>query len=183
MDNLEDNITPIISSPINDNLKNKIKKDSITLKKKKNLGRNNDKFKDTFYSEKLFGKTVNSMRTEIDKKYEKNKSVNRFKRNLTNLQLPFLNENIIFQRGETEKLLNLHFYKTSYKACCEITKQNNMPNSSIKKNYKNNWKLVEQYAKDIRNRKNVLIKKTRNTSMNFYKSSRPFLKTTSPTTQ
>ena len=60
-------------------------------------------------------------------------------------------DNIIFQRGETEKLLNLNFYKTSYKACCEINKQIDMPNSCIRKNYRNNWKLVKQYAKDIKN--------------------------------
>ena len=184
MDNLEDNITPLLPSNINDNAKDIIKKDSSSsLKKKNNFGRNYNRFRDTFYSEKLFGKTVNTMRIEFDKKYGKNKSVNKFKRNLTNLQLPFLNDNIIFQKGETEKLLNFQFYKTSYKACCEINKQNDMPNSSIKKNYKNNWKLVEQYAKDIHNRRNILIKKTRNTSLNFYKRPKPFLKTTSPTTE
>ena len=108
--------------------------------------------------------------------------MNKFKKNLVNLELPFLNDNIIFQRGETEKLLNLQFYKTSYKACCEITKQNDMPNTSIQKNYQNNWKLVEQYAKDIRNRRSDL-KKSRNTSKNFYHKTRLFLKTTSPTTE
>ncbi len=155
----------------------------MSLKKKKNIGRNYNKLRDTFYSERLFGRTATSMRTEINLKKEKVKSVNKFKRNLTNLQLPFLNDNIIFQKGETEKLLNLHFYKTSYKACCEITKQNDMPNSSIQKNYKNNWKLVEQYAKDIRNKKNVLIKKPRNTSLNFYNKPKTFHRTTSPTTE
>ena len=148
------------------------------------MGRNCNKLRNTFYTEKLFGKTATTARTDIDIKNEKNKSVNKFKRNLTNLQLPFLNDNIIFQRGETEKLLNLQFYKTSYKACCEIAKQNDMPNSSIQKNFKNNWKLVEQYAKDIRNkRKNVLVKKPRNTSLNFYNRPKMFLKTTAPTTE
>ena len=123
------------------------------------------------------------MRTDIQKKKEKGYSVNKFKRNLTNLHLPFLNDKIIFKKGETEKLLNLHFYKTSYKACCEITKQSDIPNSSIQKNYKNNWKLVEQYSRDIRNRKTILVKKSRNTSMNFYKRPKNLLKTTSTTTE
>ena len=175
--NIGQGLANIKESPKIKNMKNT----SISLKKK-NIGRNN-RFKNTFYSERLFGKTATTMRTEIDKKNEKIKSVNRFKRNLSNLHLPFLNDNIIFQRGETEKLLNLHFYKTSYKACCEISKQNNMPNTSIQKNFQNNWKMVEQYAKDIRNRKNVLIKKNRNTSMNFYNRPKPILKTTSPTTE
>ena len=162
--------------------KNKKINNCINLKKKKITGRNFNRFRDTFYSERFFGKTATSIRTETDKKKEKNKSVNKFKKNLVNLELPFLNDNIIFQRGETEKLLNLQFYKTSYKACCEITKQNDMPNTSIQKNYQNNWKLVEQYAKDIRNRRSDL-KKSRNTSKNFYHKTRLFLKTTSPTTE
>jgi hypothetical protein len=172
---------PILSNNINTS---KNKSDYISLKKRKNMGRNSNKLRNTFYTEKLFGRTATTTRTDIDIKNEKNKSVNKFKRNLTNLQLPFLNDNIIFQRGETEKLLNLQFYKTSYKACCEIAKQNDMPNSSIQKNFKNNWKLVEQYAKDIRNRrKNVLVKKPRNTSLNFYNRPKMLLKTTAPTTE
>jgi hypothetical protein len=141
---------PILSNNINTS---KNKSDYISLKKRKNMGRNSNKLRNTFYTEKLFGRTATTTRTDIDIKNEKNKSVNKFKRNLTNLQLPFLNDNIIFQRGETEKLLNLQFYKTSYKACCEINKQLDMPNSCIRKNYKNNWKLVKQYAKDIKNLK------------------------------
>ena len=178
MDNTEYNKEPIISFETPQNIKRN-KKNAISLKK--NYHRN--KFRENFYSEKLFGKTATSVKTEIDKKLEKDKSVNKFKKDLSNLQLPFLNDNIIFQKGETEKLLNLHFYKTSYRACCEITKQNDMPNTSIQKNFKNNWKLVEQYARDIRNRKTVLKKKSRNTSLNFFKRKRPFLKTTSPTTE
>jgi hypothetical protein len=174
----EDN-TDLIISDMSENTKDYIN----NPKKKKVLGRNFNGIRDTFYSEKLLGKTVTSLRTDLDKKKNKFSSVNKFRRNLTNLQLPFLNDKIIFNRGETEKLLNLHFYKSSYKACCEIIKQNDMPNSSIQKNYKNNWKLVEQYARDIRNRKNVLVKKSRNTSLNFYKRPKPFLKTTSPTTE
>ena len=181
LENIDENINQILTD-IKDN-NNKSKNDYMSLKKKKNIGRNYNKLRDTFYSERLFGRTATSMRTEINLKKEKVKSVNKFKRNLTNLQLPFLNDKIIFHKGETEKLLNLHFYKTSYKACCEITKQNDMPNSSIQKNYKNNWKLVEQYAKDIRNKKNVLIKKPRNTSLNFYNKPKKFLRTTSPTTE
>ena len=166
-----------------DNIISKNRGNYMSLKKKKNIGRNYYKLRDTFYTEKLFGKTATTTRTEMCIKKDKINSVNKFKRNLTNLQLPFLNDNIIFQKGETEKLLNLQFYRTSYKACCEIAKQNDMPNSSIQKNYKNNWKLVEQYAKDIRNKKNVLVKKTRNTSLNFYNRPKMILKTTSPTTE
>ena len=174
------NKNELILSDIDDSKKNI---NSFTIKKKKIMGRNYNRNRDIFYTEKLFGKTASSLRTDIQKKKEKGYSVNKFKRNLTNLHLPFLNDKIIFKKGETEKLLNLHFYKTSYKACCEITKQSDIPNSSIQKNYKNNWKLVEQYSRDIRNRKTILVKKSRNTSMNFYKRPKNLLKTTSPTTE
>ena len=125
---------------------------NLKSKTKNVIGRNN-RFKDSFYSERFFGKTSEHphIKTEIEKKEEKIKSIDKFKKNLSNLHLPFLKDNIIFQRGETEKLLNLNFYKTSYKACCEINKQIDMPNSCIRKNYRNNWKLVKQYAKDIKN--------------------------------
>ena len=127
---------------------------NLKSKTKNVIGRNN-RFKDSFYSERFFGKTSEHphIKTEIEKKEEKIKSIDKFKKNLSNLHLPFLKDNIIFQRGETEKLLNLNFYKTSYKACCEINKQIDMPNSCIRKNYRNNWKLVKQYAKDIKNLK------------------------------
>ena len=123
--------------------------------KTRNINGRNNRFKDTFYSERFFTKTTEHphIKTEIEKKEEKIKSIDKFKNNLSNLHLPFLKDNIIFQKGETEKLLNLNFYKTSYKACCEINKQLDMPNSCIRKNYKNNWKLVKQYAKDIKNLK------------------------------
>ena len=145
-DNLE------LQSPEKLELEN-IKK-NLKSKTKNVIGRNN-RFKDSFYSERFFGKTSEHphIKTEIEKKEEKIKSINKFKKNLSNLHLPFLKDNIIFQRGETEKLLNLNFYKTSYKACCEINKQIDMPNSCIRKNYRNNWKLVKQYAKDIKNLK------------------------------
>ena len=143
-DNLE------LQSPEKLELEN-IKK-NLKSKTKNVIGRNN-RFKDSFYSERFFGKTSEHphIKTEIEKKEEKIKSIDKFKKNLSNLHLPFLKDNIIFQRGETEKLLNLNFYKTSYKACCEINKQIDMPNSCIRKNYRNNWKLVKQYAKDIKN--------------------------------
>jgi hypothetical protein len=143
-DNLE------LQSPEKLELEN-IKK-NLKSKTKNVIGRNN-RFKDSFYSERFFGKTSEHphIKTEIEKKEEKIESIDKFKKNLSNLHLPFLKDNIIFQRGETEKLLNLNFYKTSYKACCEINKQIDMPNSCIRKNYRNNWKLVKQYAKDIKN--------------------------------
>ena len=183
LENTDDNNSGMGHILSDDNIISKNRGNYMSLKKKKNIGRNYYKLRDTFYTEKLFGKTATTTRTEMCIKKDKINSVNKFKRNLTNLQLPFLNDNIIFQKGETEKLLNLQFYRTSYKACCEIAKQNDMPNSSIQKNYKNNWKLVEQYAKDIRNKKNVLVKKTRNTSLNFYNRPKMILKTTSPTTE
>ena len=151
---------------------------NLKSKTKNVIGRNN-RFKDSFYSERFFGKTSEHphIKTEIEKKEEKIKSIDKFKKNLSNLHLPFLKDNIIFQRGETEKLLNLNFYKTSYKACCEINKQIDMPNSCIRKNYRNNWKLVKQYAKDIKNlkidsetKKSTSIKCLKNKHSSTYKN-------------
>jgi hypothetical protein len=62
------------------------------------------------------------------------------------MQLPYLGDNIIFNKGETEKLLNYQYYKTSYKACCQISKFNNIPNSSMRANFRNNWEIVRDYV-------------------------------------
>ena len=149
---------------------------------KKNISsRNQNKLKGTFYSEKFFGKTTEPLhiKTEIEKKEEKIKNLDKFKKNLSNLYLPFLDDNIIFQKGQTEKLLNLNFYKTSYKACCEINKQTDMPNSCIRKNYRNNWKLVKQYAKEIKNT-NIESGRKKSTSYNFFRN-KPKIKIITPT--
>ena len=155
-------------------------KKNLTNKKKSIFHRNQNRLRGTFYSKKFFGKTTEPfhVKTEIEKK-DAVKSLDKFKKNLSNLHLPFLNDNIIFQRGETEKLLNLNFYKTSYKACCEINKQIDMPNSCIRKNYKNNWKLVKQYTKDIKNT-NIESGRKRSTSYNFFRN-KPKIKIDSPT--
>jgi len=152
-----------------DNIKKKFK--SFKSNKSNNiLGRNYNRDRNTFYSEKLFGKSIETkhIKTEVEKKEEKMKNIFEFKKNLSNLHLPFLNENIIFHRGETEKLLNLNFYKTSYKACVEINKQIDMPNSCIRKNYRNNWKLVKQYAKDIKSTKIDDSSRKKSTSYDFF---------------
>ena len=90
-----------------------------------------------------------------------------------------MDDNIIFQKGQTEKLLNLNFYKTSYKACCEINKQTDMQNSCIRKNYRNNWKLVKQYAKEIKNT-NIESGRKKSTSYNFFRNN-PKIKIITPT--
>ena len=78
-----------------------------------------------------------------------------------------------FHRNETT-LSN----KTSYKACCEINKQTDMPNSCIRKNYRNNWKLVKQYSKDIKS-VNIESGRKKTTSYNFFRK-RPEINISSP---
>ena len=56
------------------------------------------------------------------------------------------NDKIIFTKGETEKLINYQFYNSSYKACCEIKKQNSMDNNWFKTNYQN-----MEFSKKINN--------------------------------
>ena len=115
----------------------------------------NLKIQNSFFFERLLRKK--------EKKERKNKSfANRTTKNgflvklkHLNLDIPFINEKIIFSKGETEKLLNYQFYKTSYNACCEINKHHSINNESIKTNYHNNWIFVKHYTyeKKIKNRK------------------------------
>ena len=78
------------------------------------------------------------------------------------LDLPFVNnkikDKIIFSKGETEKLLNYQFYKSSYNACCEIDKHNSLNNICIKTNYANNWNNVRQYTYDKDRKAKGIIK-------------------------
>ena len=91
-----------------------------------------------------------------DKKKSKNKSFgNRTvkkaflaKLNHIDLDFPNINDKIIFSKGETEKLLNYQFYKSSYNACCDISKYDSINNKCIKTNYNNNWNYVKQYTYD-----------------------------------
>ena len=119
---------------------------STNWNRKNNNNINKSKYnRDSLYSAKLFNrKNVKSARPIIKKKGFNNGM----------LELPKLNvEKIIFKKGEVEKLLNYEFYKSSYKLCIDRSKPDNVTNSSIKKNYKNNWKMVEQYTSDFRNMK------------------------------
>ena len=76
--------------------------------------------------------------------------------------MPFVNnkikDKIIFSKGETEKLLNYQFYKSSYNACCEIDKHNSLNNICIKTNYANNWNNVRQYTYDKDRKTKGIIK-------------------------
>ena len=114
-----------------------------------------EKNTNSFYIEQLIKRN--------DKGKRKNKSFsnrtvkNSFLVKLKHLDLdfPFVNDKIIFSKGETEKLLNYQFYKSSYNACCEINKHSSINNKCIKTNYDNNWNYVKQYTfeKDRKKRK------------------------------
>ena len=99
-----------------------------------------------------------------DRHKKKNKSFtnrttkNGFLKKLKNLDLgfPFINDKIIFSKGETEKLLNYQFYKSSYNACCEINKYNSINNKCMKKNFDNNWSHVRQYVSEKRKKNRKL---------------------------
>ena len=108
----------------------------------------NTKMQNTFFLKHLIKKK--------DKKKSKNKSFgNRTvkkaflaKLNHIDLDFPNINDKIIFSKGETEKLLNYQFYKSSYNACCDISKYDSINNKCIKTNYNNNWNYVKQYTYD-----------------------------------
>ena len=126
---------------------------NISLKKKDP----NNKFKSILFFEKFLGgkkKNENKNKKKDDFMYKtrynsfSNQNEERFKEKLKHLQLPIVSDKIIFSKGETEKLLNYEFYSSSYKACCEIQKQNSVDNTCMKTNSSNNWKLVREYTKD-----------------------------------
>ena len=140
------NINNIINNNNNNNISIHPGYLTSTNWNRKNNNINKSKYnRDSLYSAKLFNrKNVKSARPIIKKKGFNNGM----------LELPKLNvEKIIFKKGEVEKLLNYEFYKSSYKLCIDRSKPDNVTNSSIKKNYKNNWKMVEQYTSDFRNMK------------------------------
>ena len=131
--------------------------------------------RDALFSEKLFGSTFRTYKTEEGNAKTERCGKSNINKRLESFKLPFLNDKIIFHKGETEKLLNYQFYTTSYKACCDISKRKDVLNSSIKCNYKQNWNLVKQFANDnrekeirFRNYTNDMKSKTMN-NVNFMK--------------
>ena len=127
-----------------------IKKDIFNKKmfKKRLKSHNKIKVRDNLYSEYLFTRTYRANK-EKEKIIEESKFLTkREHKKKDNANLPYLSEKIIFSRGETEKLLKYQFYNTSYKACCQISQHNNIPNSSMKANFKNNWIMVRNYVND-----------------------------------
>ena len=107
----------------------------------------NTKFKSILFFERYFAgkKKIKMKNYSFNKKKLRKEN---FRDKLQNLNLPLFNDKIIFAKGETEKLLNYQFYNTSYKACCEIKKQNSMNNNCFKTNYQNNWNLVRKYTEE-----------------------------------
>ena len=74
-----------------------------------------------------------------------------------NLDSNAMNDKIIFSKGETEKLLNYQFYKSSYNACCDINKHDSINNQCLKTNYDNNWNYVKQYTYEKDKEKRLII--------------------------
>ena len=117
----------------------------------------NTKMQNTFFLKHLIKKK--------DKKKAKNKSFgNRTvkkaflaKLNHIDLDFPNINDKIIFSKGETEKLLNYQFYKSSYNACCDINKHDSINNQCLKTNYDNNWNYVKQYTYEKDKEKRLII--------------------------
>ena len=120
---------------------------SLNVNKNKRTKSNYIKFEDGLFSERLFTKTYRA-KEETGRLTDRiNHRNSKFSKKIRTLKLPFLADKIIFNKGETEKLLNYQFYTTSYKACCKIY-NNNIPNSSMKANYKSNWNIVKNYVNE-----------------------------------
>ena len=129
------------------NYSNSILTKNILYDNIKRIKSNNKmKIRDGLFSERLFNKTYRT--NDIVGQSNKKNKFRKFSKK--SLKLPFLPDKIIFSKGETEKLLNYQFYTTSYKACCQISQYNNIPNSSMKANYKNNWNIVTNYVNEKR---------------------------------
>ena len=136
---------------------NKIKKENNNIKKINILKLKKKRFKDELLTMRLYKKKDNN---ENKKCFSFENTMNKFN-NKNNKILPNLFNKIIFQKGETEKLLNYQFYNSAYKSCCDQTKRDGINNIPIKTNYKNNWKMVKEY---IKNRK---IENNRKTTGNI----------------
>ena len=140
----------------------------LKIKKNKKIDYN---FRNELLTMRLFKRNISNYDTdgtENNKCFSYEKTMNRFNKKI----LPNLFNKIIFNKGETEKLLNYQFYKSAYKACCEPAKQDGINNLPIKTNYKNNWKLVRQYVqkkKDIN--KNKTEKNTTESLLSYYNTS------------
>ena len=136
----------------NNNNNNELLLKNINLNDNNKIINNYKKiFNNTLYSQKLFKQTFHTVSS----------NENNNKKHIKKIKLPFLkNKNIIFKKGETEKLLNFEFYNTSYKSCFEYNEingkfigNNSIGNKSIQKNFKNNWNTVKTYGKDLGNTK------------------------------
>ena len=110
-----------------------------------------------FYIEHLLKKRDKDKKKNKSLSYKTTQNSFRHKLKHLDLDLPFVNEKIIFSKGETEKLLNYQFYNSSYKACCETNKPDSVNNLCIKKNYNNNWNYVRQYTNDRRRKNRKLM--------------------------
>ena len=101
-------------------------------------------FRDELLTTRLFRKNFsnNNLSNNTTKNNFYDKTILKF----NNGRLPYLYDKIIFKKGETEKLLNYQYYSSSYRSCCETTKQNGINNIPIKTNYKNNWNLVKRFT-------------------------------------
>ena len=111
----------------------------------------------SFFIEKIIKKNENIRNKKKNKSFSNHTPHDIFLGKLKHLDIPFVNDKIIFSKGETEKLLNYEFYKSSYNACCDINQHNSMYNKCIKTNYNNNWNLVKQFAYEKRkNNKNTI---------------------------
>ena len=138
----------------------------------------NPKFRDTLYAEKLFNKISNpfaidkrsTIQTTVSNKESDNKSKTFF--NISSMRnrimLPYIKEKIIFKKGETDKLLNYEFYMQSYKNCCEINGLTNIPNKSLQKSYKNNWKMVDNYTRSLRNETDQNEQQSNHSSIHYF---------------
>jgi hypothetical protein len=142
--------------------------------KKKNKSNYKIKYRNDLFSESLFNNTFGTFKNE-GKLTDRSNFKENFKKKVNTVNLPYLNEKIIFSKGETEKLLNYQFYCTSYRACCQTSQYNNMPNSSMKANFKNNWKMVRNYVKE--KKENELRNQNRKERLDFQNKTEYKIKT------
>ena len=140
--------------------KNEIKKgnrynNNINILKMKKNKKMDYKIRNDLLTMRLFRKDIS--KNELDQSNSRCFSFEKTMNKFNNKILPNLFNKIIFKKGETEKLLNYQFYNSAYKACCEPVKQDGINNIPIKTNYKNNWKLVQQYVHNTneRNKNNI----------------------------
>jgi hypothetical protein len=70
--------------------------------------------------------------------------------------------NVIFKKGETERILAYEYYLNSYNSCFQVKKISDVSNDSLIKNTKLMWNYVKDYSDKLGKKKFPSLEKSTN---------------------